>query len=234
MQLQQDMFSEVFRASWTQGSLRRMNTRLLFHYNGASRFEEVEDLWADEPVTYGPPILCPATALSTAGLIELATSITVARPELERFSLLVGCCRDAESYCEDGLGLACWQLEYPPAPSTVIAPEGGTSPNGRQIINVMFLPINEDAAVTVTIHHEHRDFACCSAVRQHERYIVGEVAGDARADPSGYGFITPDNLSERDSSDTDSSDSDVGSDDSGWVTEDEADDECAREVVEGA
>jgi hypothetical protein len=217
------MFSLIFHTCWIGSNLRRMDVSLVFYGEAAYRFEEVEDLAARELITYGSLLPCPATRFSSSRLSALAATIKTTRPELKGFSLMMRCIvPHAEHYVDKPWGPAQWKLEYPSTASIATVTDGEATPHEERIDYTMTLAIDEDSAVSVIVHDKHQGSACCFAVREHERAIVADVAADARADPSGYGFYSPDEYSDLGDSDLDLSDSDVDSEDSGWETEDEA------------
>lgn len=157
-----------------------MSIRLLIRGYAAEPSEDL-DPWAEPLVINGEVIDCPASPPPIPRLTELATTIKTVRPELDKVFLFVQCSLRTESY-QKPLGIAEWQLEYPPSAPARPVTECEKSTDDHKLASIVLLSINEEVVAMFTAADEHPGSACSSAIQEQEADWAHEIAWKARAE----------------------------------------------------
>jgi hypothetical protein len=175
----QKMLSQIFGSCWITNRLERMDAQLTFHWSEADRWEEVRSAWAKPLLTHGPVVPCPASSPSSPQALALARTVMILRPNLEQFSMGFDCHTNTWS-CQNSLGPARWQMEYPAVPAAQSS-EDKASPANEKQVRTLSMPMN-GATLDVIAYNGHRDSACCLGTRKEEDAIVRELAWKIRAE----------------------------------------------------
>jgi hypothetical protein len=179
------MLELLFRSCWTENRLKRIDVRLLFRWTEGYRWDEIQSIWDEPLLIHGPAISCPAALPSSRQMTDLAKIIRTKHPNLEDYSVSVKCNIQTQSY-QKSLGPAQWQLR----PADTAMPQlldGAPLPAKGDLGNATSLSVGEACAVTFVGYDGHRDFACCSAMREQEEDSVGESACKARMEEEEVG-----------------------------------------------